>query len=330
MCTAIFQRVLIISCWWFLGVSLFFVPYSGYICSMSKSKTEASEPKNSKPARKSFKLSDYIRKRKKMVAPMIAFLAFAAITAILVTHGFHVISSFTGSTAILYLFAFDGKVSGRMDGNVLMRNGRGRGFVVPALVQNAFTTVVRALLAALSQNWSGGLTDANRASWNSMSWLFKSNRFGQSKQVKGKAAYVALNANLVNAGEATIDDAPLEAGVTTMADDIALAADQSSGIELTTAGAFIAVTGKVLVFATAPQPAGVSRPSESRYRMLDTILGNGTTSPHDITNKYQDKFGTAWSTTPFLGGKIFVKLKPINITSGAEGGNQVFEATIVA
>src|SRR5688572_2899067 len=81
--------------------------------------------------------------------------------------------------AILYIFAFNGKVSGRMDGNVLMRNGRGRGFSVPALVQNSYTMTARGRFSTFSTQYSG-LLAAEILAWSNFE-MQVSNRFGQAQ-----------------------------------------------------------------------------------------------------------------------------------------------------
>ena len=232
--------------------------------------------------------------------------------------------------AMLYLIADNGKKSGRASGNVYMRNGRVRGFVVPALVQNAYTTAARALLAQLSQGWSA-LTDANRLTWDSITWLFKSDRFGNPKLVKGKAAYVMLNANLVNVAQSPIADAPVASDGVAGVESVTVTPDQSTG-ELNIGFSPTPTTAGIthLLFATAPFSAGVSRPSASRFRLIDTILP-ATATPYDAASAYTTKFGSAWKDNAgYVGAKIGILLKPINIITGVEGGNIMAIGTIQA
>jgi len=107
------------------------------------------------------------------------------------------------STAMLYLLANNGKLSGRADGNVYMRNGHMRGFIVPRLVQNGYTTLQRTLFAQMSSAWST-LSQSDQDSWNNVANVFKSNRFGQSIPVSGKQLFIMRNVNLIMIGSAPI------------------------------------------------------------------------------------------------------------------------------
>lgn len=227
---------------------------------------------------------------------------------------------------LLYQFADNGKMSGRREGNVLMRNGRGRGMVVPALVQNAYTSAVRTLLATLSTGWEA-LDDSDRASWNNMSWLFKSNRFGVSKQVKGKSAYVALNSNIALVAGSPITTAPADSGGVDNITSADLVADQSSDTMEINFGPS-PTTMRGIVFATPVMPAGVSRPKASAFRMIMNF-NTGVATPMDIKTAYNDKYGDSWQTDGSLNGKkIFVKLKVVNDLTGASGSDIIGVGTI--
>lgn len=229
-------------------------------------------------------------------------------------------AAFGASTAILYIFAFDGKVSGRMDGNVLMRNGRGRGFVVPSLVQNGYTAGVRSLLAQLSQGFRG-LTQAQIAAWNSFE-MTVSNRFGQSKIIKGKACYVRLNANLINVGGTPISDPPVledVAGITSLS----FTATAPNTMPLTFSPTPTDANVAHLVFATANLSPGISRPSKSAFRLIDVIAGGTATGVAEGAN-FVTKFGSL-----VAGDKVFVKLVPVNFTTGQAGVGIIASAVVV-
>lgn len=209
--------------------------------------------------------------------------------------------------SILYQFAFNGKVSGRMDGNVLMRNGRGRGMTVPALVQNAYTTLQRSLLAGWSTAFRS-LTQAQITAWNNFKYT-KSDVFGMPYDVKGKAAYIALNQNLDNIAAANISNAPVSLGATNTTIS-ALDADTTAGTLKYASTAYDPLF-TYLVFATAPLSPGINRPSQSAFRLIGTApalaLGIAT-----ITALYVSKFGAL----PPIGSKIFLYTKAIRITTG--------------
>src|SRR5437016_9674634 len=111
---------------------------------MSKIKTKSSRPSTGGGKPKPKGLRPWLHQ-----PIVIAFICFVVALPLL---GLFIIAPMASITkwGFLYIFGFDGKVSGRMDANVLMRNGRGRGFRVPSLVRNAYTTAVRASLSTFS------------------------------------------------------------------------------------------------------------------------------------------------------------------------------------
>lgn len=235
-----------------------------------------------------------------------------------------------GSFAMLYLIANNGKLSGRADGNVYQRNGRVRKFVVPALVQNAYTSAARGLLGAISSAWNT-LSQSERDSWLSMNWLFTSNRFGEKIPVKGKAAFVTLNANLFNAGGSPITNAPIDGGsIPTIGVISSFVPDQSSGSQtITFTPTPTDVDTAYLIYATAPLRAGVARPSKGLFKLIE-VVAPATASPVDIAANYINRFGNNWSTDPLLqGANIWCKATPVNINTGAMNTSYVFSGTIV-
>ncbi len=212
--------------------------------------------------------------------------------------------------------------SGRTGSVVYMRNGRRRNFVVPALVQNGYTTSVRSSFSSLSSLFKS-LTPEQIAGWNSATGYFKSDRFGRSKEVKGKSLFVMLNQNLFSAGQSLIDTAPLADAVlgldeVVITDSIDPADGELSWSSGTTASGIIH-----LVFATAPLSPGVSKPGNSQFRQVGIIPG-GTASPFASGTMIQNKFGV-----PLAGQKRFVKLVPISMTSGKAGGAIVGSTVII-
>lgn len=213
------------------------------------------------------------------------------------------------STAMLYLIADNGKKSGRADGNVYMRNGRIRGFKVPAYVSNAYTSIARTNLSGLSSAWNA-LTDAQRSSWINVDFIFKSNRFGQPVAVRGKELFVSCNTNLLNAGQAIIS--------TFITDAVSIALTSFSGSGATGAGTMLInftatplpAGMNLLLYATAPQRAGIYRPSQSKYRLIDA-LPPATASGASIQAAYLAKFGQ-----PVAGDKVFIRAVIVNSLNG--------------
>lgn len=224
--------------------------------------------------------------------------------------------------AMLYQIADNGLKSGRASGNVYMRNGRVRKMVVPSLVQNGYTTPVRSLLSQLSSAWNA-LTQAERDSWINSSSFFRSNRFGTSFSLKGKQLYVALNANLVNTGVAPVNECPLPADVPGITELTITADDSANTLSLAFTPDPTDANVNHLVYATAPLSAGVNRPSSSAFRLIQ-LIGTAEVSPVNASASYIAKFG-AFPT----GSKIFVKLIPVNATTGQAGAAIVADTIVV-
>lgn len=222
--------------------------------------------------------------------------------------------------AILYLFAFDGKVSGRMDGNVLMRNGRGRGFVVPALVQNAYTSAIRSTFSDFSQGYRA-LTQAQIAAWSAFT-MTTTNRFGKSIQISGKECYVRLNQNLADINVAAISVPPTLAGANNLSLDGATADVSDAAIEIEFTGTVAGV--RYLLFATSPQSAGVTRPSASKFRIIH-MFDVAAVSPLDVTAEYTAKYGSF----PVAGSKLFFKVVAVNSTTGEKSASSAVVSCVV-
>jgi hypothetical protein len=223
----------------------------------------------------------------------------------------------TAGECMLYIFANNGKLSGRADGNVYMRNGRVRGFIVPRLVQNGYTTLQRSLFAQFSSGWSA-LTQSEQDSWINVDNVFKSNRFGQSKNVRGKELFIERNVNLVMIGIAPINSYVMSEGVAGIT-GLDSAGATTTGA-LTTLSLIFSPTPTSagvshLIFATPVLGAGINRPKQSSFRLIPFIMGSGSASPQNILTDYTTKFGSVAST----GQKIGIKVVPIDENTGQAG-----------
>ncbi len=211
------------------------------------------------------------------------------------------------------MMVVDGR--GKIGGHVASKNRGGSYFrtkVTPSNPQTGAQLTARARFTTNSQAWRG-LTQGQRDAWNAAVTNFLSTDiFGDSITPSGFNLYVQLNNNLLNAGIAAISNPPLpEAvdGITTLS----LVADTTGGgLDLTFSPAITANT-TVLLFATAPLSAGKNF-VKSEFRQIAT-LDSTDTSPHDAFAEYVAKFGAL----PAIGTKVFVKLVPINETSGQAG-----------
>jgi hypothetical protein len=221
----------------------------------------------------------------------------------------------------LYLLGNDGKISGRTGGDVYMRNGRKRAFSVPALVRNAYTALARGAFATASSAFRG-LSASRIAAWNSFI-MFGVDRFGKVFEVKGKTAYVRINANLAIVGGGTLTDPPVTAinpttpRLLTFETDFG---DTTMKIDYATESTNVTVQ----IRATAPQSAGTSRPSQSKFR--DVTIGDfSVAGPIDIYSAYATKFGA-----PPIGSKVFIQCRAIDATTGLSSAVTAIDCTVVA
>lgn len=226
------------------------------------------------------------------------------------------------STAMLYMIAENGKKSGRADGNVYLRNGVIRGMAIPRLVQNGFTSAARSAFGQLSAAFRS-LSQANQNLWINTKGFFKSDRFGRPVEITGKALYNMLNGNLIDIGVAPISVPPLPAAVKGIT-SLTVTADVSSAtMDLDFDPSPTDADTVHKIFATAPQGSGINRPGQSLYRFIGTLDSTKAT-PQDIQAKYVAKYGV-----PAAGFKVFVKLVPVNSTTGQAGAAILASTTVV-
>lgn len=256
--------------------------------------------------------------RKMPMKSIVALMLFGSLT--------HLFNAWASGGALtlsaLYLFANDGKISGRQSGSVKTRNGVERMFVVPRLVQNAYTSFARVLLSTYSSAWAA-LTQDQRDSWINVDNVFTSNRFGVQIPIRGKALFVQRNSNLTLAATGTTLDTyvPSEGVASSILTDatVSTTAGAITTAELVFAPSPTAATVEHLVFATAVQNAGISRPKASAYRLIGQ-MPNGSATPFDVLALYTAKYGTA----AVIGQKVGFKITPIDNTTGQAGVSSIF------
>lgn len=205
--------------------------------------------------------------------------------------------------------------SGKIGGHVASRNRSGaylRTKVTPVNPNTAAQTLVRARLAARSQEWRA-LDADERDAWNAVVGDYaKTDVFGDLKNPSGFNLYQRLNNNLVNIGEAVQDTPPVPQDVINFT-SLSVACSIGGGTLTLTFAAAIAATEKIKLFATPPMSAGVNF-VKSEFRQID-VLQNGDASPYDCASEYEAVFGSLGAQ----GQKIFVKLVPVSVASGQEG-----------
>lgn len=273
---------------------------------MSKKITGAAAAHN-KAAKAFDYMSAMIKAKSKAMATKKGLKALigVAVLAFLV----HLTQATHGLEAVLYIFANNGKLSGRMDGDVKMRNGRSRGFRVPALVRNDFTTGVRAIFGGLSSSFRS-LTPSQIASWNDAVGFFYTDRFAQVHTLKGKALFQRLNGNLASAGIAPLTSAPVATGVVPLTPLGLIIAITGSILDLTTTLPSVPLDHTALLFATTSLSNGISRPNQSLFKLY-TTLAPADPFPSGTFTEYVTRFGT-----PVIGATIFVQVKLINNITG--------------
>lgn len=223
----------------------------------------------------------------------------------------------------LYLFANDGIVSGRMSGDVKMKNGRSRRWVNPTLIQNDATSTVRTDFGVLSSNWNA-LTDGQRKSWNVIGGYTFVDRMGRTKILAGKQLFVALNRALFTVGQAQISTAPVTRSVVGPATLSVAVDDSATSMILTFTATPVPALTSWVVYATAPQSPGTFNPSPSKYRII-TVLPAATATGADVYDEYALKFGA-----PPIGTKVFIKIVAASTVSGGQSAGHVAFSIVVA
>jgi len=208
----------------------------------------------------------------------------------------------------LYLLGNNGKISGRTGGDVYMSNGRKRGFVIPAVVRNAYTAGVRGIFSSFSSMW-GTLSTFEQLGWLNFNTT-KMDRFKNTVTIKGKAAFIQLNANARNVGAmGSINNAPVGA-VTPSAIILQAPLIKITGSVFDLNYTPDANALSVLISATVGFGTGVFRPSASAYRNI-SVQDLTSAGPINIWTDYVAKFGT-----PVVGSRIFISVKSTDMYTG--------------
>lgn len=213
---------------------------------------------------------------------------------------------------------------GKINGSVASKNRAGayvRTKVTPVNPNTTFQQGSRSLLTSLSQGWRG-LTESQRDSWNNAVTDFQSTDiFGDLRKPTGKNLYTRLNVNLINCAQSPISVPPLPS-------EVAGVLTGTVTVNITTPAYTVAFTGggaavRIQIWATPGLSPGVSF-VKSEYRFLESVAGN-TVSPIDIETAYLARFGT-----PAAGTKVFVKLVPVNATTGQAGTGSASSTIVVS
>ena len=180
---------------------------------------------------------------------------------------------------------------GKLGGQVFSKNRGGayiRTKVTPSNPRSTFQQAIRSLLSTFSQQWSA-LTEAQRASWNGAvaNWS-KTDIFGDIKNPTGKNLFVRLNNKAVNAGYASMTDAPEKAE--TPLNDCTGVVVNISATTIDLVGLTGIAGARVIVSATPQLTAGTSN-AKNKFRQIYNAVSNAVVDT-DLFNAYKDRFGT--------------------------------------
>ena len=203
---------------------------------------------------------------------------------------------------------------GKSGGHVITKNRQGQAVrtkVTPSNRRSNSQQNARSRFSTYSQGW-GSLSESERQSWNSAAPDFKkTNIFGNSYSPTGKNLYMLINQNLVLIGETPVTDPPVPvAPVSLLTLTLASNTDaaQTIGYTATPTGA----NTVCIVEATRPLSPGTFSPGSS-FRKIATIAA-AAASPFNSFASYTAVFGT-----PVTGKKIFVRVTPVDDTTGTRG-----------
>lgn len=192
--------------------------------------------------------------------------------------------------------------SGSVGGVTSSRNRYGqyrRSRATPVNPNSSAQGTVRARLAANSAAWRA-ITELQRQGWRDLAQsMNRTDSLGQVNPMTGFAAFCSVNQNLLEAGSATVDDAP----VLSTPDALTSATVTTTGGTLSVAYTVtpLATGAKLQVYASPQRSAG--RNYNSDYRLIFTSAA-AAASPANILSAYTAKFGA-----PVVGNKIFLRLR---------------------
>lgn len=221
-------------------------------------------------------------------------------------------------------------VRGSLNGSTFSRNKGGayvRTKVSGVQPRTPAQQAVRENLSQGSKNYSGVLTDAQRAAWAGFATAnTRTNVFGNTVHLSALQWYVGLNQVLVQIGSPRIVTPPtdLSVGSNLPAVGIISNSNVTPFFEIDSDPGTVDANTAYYVFATAPQSPG-KVPQSSLYRFIATATLTSSTlgTTTDLSAEYQAKWGT-----PILDKKIFAIISNVNTLTGATTVGQKF-STIV-
>lgn len=187
---------------------------------------------------------------------------------------------------------------------------------------------VRTMFGAASSGFRS-LGKAVIDAWNAVAPEYtRANIFGDNLPLSGQTLYTKLKTQLLVLGQVT-DPSPINPVTIPQVTADNVVADVSTGTivieELAATGA-----GQVIaIYASAPVSAGRTFFSRSQMRLVTTKPVSGAQADLDITTAYESVFGDIL-TTPFVGQKLRVEAKFVNLANGQAGPSLIFDPVIQA
>lgn len=205
---------------------------------------------------------------------------------------------------------------GKVAGIVYSKNRNGpyvRQKVSPTQTPTARRNTVRETMAGLASYFSGTLTSAQVAAWNS----FAQNNpvtdiFGRTMLLSGIQTFCRLNGVILNCGGTQIDDPPANLAIDPLTSAVVTATAGAPDVfsvafAPTPCGANI----KLQLFATQPLPSG--RTFTANFRRWLGVSALNAATPYNAASAYLAKFGAMTA-----GNKIGVWINRVDTTTGAQ------------
>jgi hypothetical protein len=230
---------------------------------------------------------------------------------------------------VKYIGLISSDARGKNGGNVASRNRFGtylRKHVSPVQPRTPLQQSNRQTFGAISSQWRT-LSAQEQQGWNTLATTvtFK-NTLGAAYNPTGAQLFMLFSRNLT-AGNGTPTYAtapttlPTIPAVTSLTPTITVTSGAVSAISLAYAPE-VPSTNWYFVYASKALGTGITFVSKSQFRFL-TALTNSDSSPYAALTDYANVFGT-----PPITGKIFFKIRAVDLATGYYGPDILAQAAI--
>jgi photosystem II stability/assembly factor-like uncharacterized protein len=182
---------------------------------------------------------------------------------------------------------------------------------------------MRQRITLLSKAWSQ-LLESQRTSWNIATTYYpQRNYFGDTVYLSGYNLYLKINLQLLLIGQSVIDTAPVRGAYVSIESASALAYNSLNYLFLSFSPT-VPTDFNYKIYASPGLSPGKNY-CLSPYRFLGILPAN-TTSYYDLSTLYLSKIGYIG----FVGQRIFIKIIPVNQSTGIEYLPYIFSIIIQA